>query len=388
MKAIKSINIIFIIFFLLNLISLPIAAIDIDVDFKTTRISAKVFQDENRIETGHIVGTITNDHAESLYDTRLEMKILSAGAAPVEPEGSAYQIEIFPTKAIYYLGDLESGSTIDFDVSIEITDIEISEIIYEVLVKSKNENGTFEHIYQKNETLQVEFYSSKAVSPVHSIIIEIPSTALLTDEDSWAVTNIKIKNIGDYYENDIFAFFMVTTQYIEKGLVYNKSQINEFLDLTDKWKYTVPYTPMTAYLSLSPGEEAIVTISFDPSHWNKYDPFTDKYYSSIPIFAQVISDNFEISKYRNDVKIEFPPMEILGLHWILFIVLVIIAVVGGLGMIIASSVSVKTSVIIAVIISISSIYFIDFLKGIIIAVYLIVLIIIGFFLGYYLDIQD
>jgi len=171
----SGIYLIVILLLLLPLIT-PFHAQDVEIDFKTTRISVKVYEETNRIETGHIVGTITNYGIKLMEDTRLEVKILSSGAEPVEPEGGG-EVEVFPTKAIYHLGDISSGETKDFDVSIGITDITISKIDYEIMVKVKNLSRSYNEIYRSNKTLPVESYRAKAIEPFHSIIIEIPSDA-------------------------------------------------------------------------------------------------------------------------------------------------------------------------------------------------------------------
>jgi len=247
MRGNSGIYLIVILLLLLPLIT-PSHAQDVEIDFKTTRISAKVYED-GHIETGSIEGTITNYGAQKLIDARVEIKITSSGATPVEPEGGGNSIEVFQTKAIYHLGDVKSGETKDFGVSISITDITISKIDYEILVKVKNLSGGYNEIYRSSKTLPVELYGAKAVSPVHSVLAEISSVAYKKGVDSWAEVKITVKNAGDYYENDLSLSIQI---FDSKGRSAN-------------------FNPKYYSLHLPPNEKETIVINLDGELTKKYE---------------------------------------------------------------------------------------------------------------------
>jgi hypothetical protein len=294
-------------------ISETIIAQDIEIDFKTTRISVKVYQGDQRIETGHIVGTITNYNSFNLNDTRLEVKIVSSGVVPVEPEGGGYFVEVFPTKAIYHLGNIESGKTEDFDVSIEITDFEITDIVYEILIKSKNKTGEFEELYRKNETLPVELYSANAISPYHSILIEIPEKCSQETKSTSANLKIKIINNGDFYENNLETYIIVldnewefTTDPINKKR--NEIYIEDPRDLPNLESYIIHSTPRKINVSLPPGSEEIINVRFPANGkdigWLFESTGPGGRDCEYPVWVEIFGSDVHVKNYNNHVLVE------------------------------------------------------------------------------------
>jgi len=129
-------------------------ASDIGVDLKTTRVN--IITDENMkvAHAGHIIATVTNYGNSSLY-LMVEMKILSAGAMPVEGEFGGETMNIYPTKAVGTT-TLSKGDTVDVDVSIGISDINIQNMAYVLSAKVDNGGGYMEIYNSGEKTLPVE----------------------------------------------------------------------------------------------------------------------------------------------------------------------------------------------------------------------------------------
>lgn len=231
-----------ILFFLILLLSVNfVSAGEIRVDFKTTRVMVEVDENGNA-EAGHILGTITN-YKENYTKMNVEVNIISDGTLPKEAKGSGYYIEVFGTKAIFYLENFTVGKTKDFVVQIEITDIKISKIEFNVSVMAKNEtNNNFTEIYKdiQKRKIPINLYDKGVVNPYHSVIAVIGNYYYGT-ENEYSKIDITIKNEGDFYENDIVINVIVR-------------------DENNKWIRTYP---MEVSLNLPPKTSQKISVSFD-----------------------------------------------------------------------------------------------------------------------------
>jgi hypothetical protein len=139
--------------------------INVSLDIKTTRLKITINNEDKLIDAGRIVGTISN-YGENISDIRIEIEIESDGSMPVEAEGGGAHIEIYPTKAIYHVSFLETGDTLDWGISIGVSDDSITDVRYGVDV----------YIPKENETGLKRIYASTDLSlPVEVIVEDKPA---------------------------------------------------------------------------------------------------------------------------------------------------------------------------------------------------------------------